>query len=311
MTSHAVTVRVPAKVNLQLSVGARRPDGYHDLVSVFHAVGLADDVVASPSSDGVTVTVSGEGAGSLPVDGDNLAVRAALALARHVGRPPDVALHLVKSIPVAGGMAGGSADAAGALVACDALWGSDLDRATLLRLAADLGSDVPFALVGGTAVGVGRGIDLTAALARGELHWVFAFDEGGLSTPAVYAEADRLRGGAVRPEPRVSERLMAALRSHDVPAIGAALENDLQRAALSLRPRLARVLDAGREQGAVGAIVSGSGPTCAFLAQDAPHAVDLAVALSGSGLCRTVRTAVGPAPGARLVGTTRSEDSGP
>lgn len=296
-------VRVPAKVNLQLSVGALRPDGYHDLVTVFHAVSLVDDVEATSAEPGtgVVLAVDGEGSRTLPLDGTNLAARAATLLAERVGVPPDVRLRLRKGIPVAGGMAGGSADAAGTLLACDALWGTRLERAELLELAEGLGADVPFALVGGTAVGVGTGTRLTPALARGRFHWVFALADAGLSTPEVYAECDRQRSGTFPPEPAVSEPLMAALLAGDPVALGRALCNDLQPAALALRPRLRRVLDVGVDLGALGAIVSGSGPTCAFLARDDEHALDLAVALSSAGVCRTVRRAEGPVPGARVV----------
>ncbi|CAN5550731.1 4-(cytidine 5'-diphospho)-2-C-methyl-D-erythritol kinase [soil metagenome] len=298
--SAAVTARAPAKVNLQLSVGARRPDGYHDLVNVFHAVSLYDEVTAYPA-DTFGLTVSGEGASTVPADDRNLAARAAHTLADHVGRPPRVRLHVRKAIPVAAGMAGGSADAAAGLVACDALWNTGLSRADLLELAAGLGSDVPFALLGGTAVGTGRGDWLTAAMARGDYHWVLAFATGGLSTPTVYAQLDRIRGGRVLPEPNLSPALMAALRAGDARGLGVALSNDMEAAALILRPGLRRTLAAGREHGALGAMVSGSGPTCAFLARDEEAAVDLAVALSGAGVCRTVRRVRGPAPGARLV----------
>jgi len=296
-----VTVRVPAKVNLQLAVGASRPDGMHDLVTVFQAIGLYDDVTATPSGSGVRVSVEGEGAGLVPVGEDNLAARAARALGQLAGVSPDVHLHLRKSIPVAGGMAGGSADAAGALVACDALWGLRLDRAELVQVAAGLGADVPFALVGGTAVGAGTGASLTPALARGRYHWVFALADSGLATAAVYAAFDRLDAGSIRPEPRVSEELMAALRTGEPGSLGAAISNDLQRATLSLRPQLRFTLDLGQEYGALGAIVSGSGPTCAFLARDEEHALDLAVALSAAGVCRAVRRAQAPVPGARVV----------
>ncbi|MBA3619337.1 MAG: 4-(cytidine 5'-diphospho)-2-C-methyl-D-erythritol kinase [Acidothermales bacterium] len=296
----AVTARAPGKVNLQLSVGARGSDGYHDLVNVFHAVALYDEVTAYPA-DRLTLTVSGEGARTVPADDRNLAARAAQALAARTARTPRVRLHVQKAIPVAAGMAGGSADAAAALVACDALWCTGMRRSDLLELAAGLGSDVPFALVGGTAVGIGRGDLLTPAMARGEYHWVLAFATGGLSTPAVYAELDRIRSRRVLPEPGLSPPLMAALRASDVRGVGAALSNDMQVAALTLRPALRRTLEAGREHGALGAMVCGSGPTCAFLARDEEAAVDLAVALSGSGVCRIVRRVRGPAPGARLV----------
>ncbi len=296
-----VTVRVPAKVNLQLSVGATRPDGYHDLVTVFQAVSVYDEVTATPGQAGVRVTVEGEGAGRLPVDGRNLAVRAVRSLAEMAGVSADVLLHLHKDIPVAGGMAGGSADAAGALLACDTLWGLHLDPAELAELATGLGADVPFALLGGTAVGVGTGARLTSALARGHFHWVFAFADSGLETGQVYAAFDRLAVDTFRPEPRVSDDLMSALRAGDPELLGSALENDLEPAALSLRPQLRFTLDVGREYGALGALVSGSGPTCAFLARDGEHALDLAVALSAAGVCRTVRRAEGPVAGARVV----------
>jgi len=295
-----VTVRVPAKVNLQLSVGASRPDGYHDLATVFHAVSLFDEVTALPG-DHLTVSIEGEGADEVPVDAHNLALAAAHALAEHTGVEATAHLHIHKAIPVAGGMAGGSADAAGALLALDKLWNTRLDRDELQAIAATVGSDAPFALVGHTAVGLGRGERLTPALARGRFHWVLAFAEFGLSTSTVYTELDRLRAGSVLAEPRVSEVLMTALRSGDAVTLGRALSNDMQRAAVSLAPDLAMTLDVGDEYGALGAIVCGSGPTCAFLARDGEHALDLAVALTASGTCRSVKTVTGPAAGARVV----------
>jgi 4-diphosphocytidyl-2-C-methyl-D-erythritol kinase len=294
------TVRVPAKVNLELSVGPVRDDGYHDLVNVFHAVSLFDEVTATPAD---SLSVSVDGPATVPTGLDNLAARAATMLAAHLGVRPDVALHIRKDIPVAGGMAGGSADAAAALVACDALWDSRLDRETLLELGAELGSDVPFALLGGTAVGLGRGERLTTVDVAGEFHWVFGYADGGLSTPAVYAECDRLRAASGRALrwPRVSDDLMAALKTGDAVGLGRALENDLQPAALSLRPSLADALAAGRSLGALGALVSGSGPTCAFLASSESDAGRLADALSGTGLFASVRQARGPVAGAALV----------
>jgi 4-diphosphocytidyl-2-C-methyl-D-erythritol kinase len=225
-----------------------------------------------------------------------------MALARHVGRSPDVALHITKGIPVAGGMAGGSADAAAALVACDTLWGTGLSRGELSALAAQVGSDVPFSLAGGTAVGTGRGEVLAPVLARGRFQWVAALADGGLSTPEVYAECDRLRGGQEVPAPTVGADLMTALRAGDADALGAALHNDLEEAACSLRPALRQTLDTGREAGALGGIVSGSGPTVVFLARSPEHAIDIAVALSATGSCRAVKRAHGPVSGARVVG---------
>ena len=304
MATTSVIVRVPAKVNLQLSVGPLRPDGYHELATVFHAVSLSDEVKATYAEPGagITLTISGEGADHLPVDESNLAYRAAMLLAAHAGIEADVTMHLNKGIPVAGGMAGGSADAAGALVACDALWRLGTDREDLMDLAAELGSDVPFALHGGTAVGTGRGEKLMSALARGSFHWVFALADGGLSTPAVYGECDRLREGADVPDPYVSDLLMQGLRAGDAVILGKALSNDLQAAAISLCPSLANVLETGDDLGALGGIVSGSGPTCAFLARDEEHALDIAVGLTSAGVCRTVKTATSPAGGAKVVG---------
>lgn len=304
MATTSVIVRVPAKVNLQLSVGPLRPDGYHELATVFHAVSLSDEVKATYAEPGagITLTISGEGADHLPVDESNLAYRAAMLLAAHAGIEADVTMHLNKGIPVAGGMAGGSADAAGALVACDALWRLGTDREDLMDLAAELGSDVPFALHGGTAVGTGRGEKLMSALARGSFHWVFALADGGLSTPAVYGECDRLREGADVPDPYVSDLLMQGLRAGDAVILGKALSNDLQAAAIALRPSLANVLETGDDLGALGGIVSGSGPTCAFLARDEEHALDIAVGLTSAGVCRTVKTATSPAGGAKVVG---------
>jgi len=304
----AITVRVPAKVNLQLAVGPPRADGYHPLVTVFHAVSLYDEVTVLPAEK-TSLSVSGENAADVPRDRSNLAWKAASALVQAAGlRGSAVAIRISKRIPVAAGLAGGSADAAATLLACNELWQTGLSQRDLSELAAGLGSDVPFALMGGTAVGRGRGEQLTPALASGSYHWALAFAPEGLSTAQVYATCDRLRAARAaagdRPEPgepELSHPLMTALRSGDPARVGPLLSNDLQPAALSLQPELRRTLTAGREHGALGAIVSGSGPTCAFLASDAAHARDIAVALTGAGVCRAVARASGPAPGAALV----------
>lgn len=295
-----VAVRAPAKVNLHLSVGGLRPDGFHDLVTVFHAVSLSDDVVVAPA-DALAVTVRGEGAASIPTDEGNLVWQAAQLLAAEAGRPADVAISLAKGIPVAGGMAGGSADAAAALVALAALWRLDLSRDELAALGARLGSDVPFALHGGTALGTGRGEQLLPVLARSTFHWVFALAADGLSTPAVYAELDRLRQVGDPPRAGDVQPLMHALTAGDPTALAPLLVNDLQPAALSLKPALRRTLRAGTSAGALAGIVSGSGPTCAFLCADAAAAVRISAELAGEGVCRTVRVASGPVPGARVV----------
>ncbi|MGW2179043.1 4-(cytidine 5'-diphospho)-2-C-methyl-D-erythritol kinase [Streptomyces sp. NPDC001732] len=296
----SVTVRVPAKVNVQLAVGAPRPDGFHDLANVFLAVGLYDEVTVAPA-DELRLTCSGPDAAQVPLDATNLAARAAIALAERHGIAPDVHIHIAKDIPVAGGMAGGSADGAAALLACDTLWGTGADRDELLAICAQLGSDVPFSLVGGAALGTGRGELLTPVDVGGTFHWVFAVADGGLSTPAVYREFDRLTAGTDVPAPAASPALLDALRSGDVTALADTLGNDLQPAALSLRPSLAATLAAGTEAGALAALVSGSGPTTAFLTADEESARKVAEALLASGTCRNARTAVSPAPGATVV----------
>lgn len=321
----AVTVRVPAKVNLQLAVGPVRPDGFHELVTVFHAVSLYDEVTVGDA--GRRVTVTGEGADSVPAGDGNLAVQAVAALAKAAGLPPrripravtglggaearaavpGVSIEIRKRIPVAAGLAGGSADAAATLVACNELWRTGLSQAELCELAAGIGSDVAFGLVGGTAIGVGRGERVTPALATGSYQWVLAFATGGLSTAEVYAACDRLRaarGKPGQPAPELDRELMAALRSGNASDLAPLLANDLQAAAVSLRPELRRTLAAGTEHGALAGIVSGSGPTCVYLAKDARHAAALAVSLAGAGVCRTVSHVVGPAPGASVTGVT-------
>jgi len=301
----SITVRVPGKVNLYLAVGDRREDGYHELTTVFHAVSLLDEVTVR-NADVLSLEMVGEGADSLPTDERNLAWQAAELMAEHVGRAPDVAITVEKSIPVAGGMAGGSADAAAVLVAMNSLWELGVPRRDLHTLAARLGSDVPFALHGGTALGTGRGEELATVLARSTFHWVLAFADGGLSTPAVFAEIDRLRESkdgdrSLPPALEDPEPVLAALASGNPAALAPLLGNDLQPASLSLDPGLRRTLRAGTEAGALAGIVTGSGPTCAFLCASAASAVDIGSELAGAGVCRTVRVASGPVHGARVV----------
>lgn len=300
----SVTVRVPGKVNLYLAVGDLRDDGYHELTTVFHAVSLLDEVTVR-NADVLSLEMTGEGVDSLPADERNLAWQAAELMADHVGRAPDVAIAIEKSIPVAGGMAGGSADAAAVLVGMNTLWELGVPRRDLHALAAQLGSDVPFALHGGTALGTGRGEELATVLARTTFHWVLAFADGELSTPAVFAELDRLREtGPKRDQPprlQDPEPVLAALASGDPKALAPLLGNDLQPAALSLEPALGDTLQAGAEAGALAGIVSGSGPTCAFLCASATAAVDVGAKLADTGVCRSVRVASGPVQGARVV----------
>ena len=303
MPSNSVTVRVPAKVNLQLSVGPREADGFHNLVSVFQAISIFDDVTVrrgAPGS-GISISVSGEQTHGVPADTSNLAVKAAQLMIDRFDIDADLQIDVKKSIPVAGGMAGGSADAAATLVALDALFQLELSREELHRLGSELGSDVPFMISGGTAVGQGRGDQLTAALSRGTYHWVLALSSVGLSTPAVYAECDRMRAELEIAPPQVSDALMQSLLAADAQAVGRALTNDLQSAACSLRPALSLVLEVGRDYGAPGAIVSGSGPTVAFLVADEEAGLDLAVALTASGVVGSVARALGPVAGAKVI----------
>ncbi len=298
----SVTVRVPAKVNLHLGVGPLRSDGKHELHTIYHAVSLFDEVTIERTDDGkVSVEVIGEHVADVPLGDDNLAVQAVRAVASLAGIDASARITLDKGIPVGGGLAGGSADAAAALVAGDALWQAGFDRRTLEQLASGLGSDVAFLLHGGTALGTGHGEVVSPVLSRGEWHWVLAVAETGLSTPRVYAELDRQRGTDPPAEASSADGVVSALRAGDVVALGMALKNDLQSPALQLRPNLGKVLDAGRELGAVGGIVSGSGPTVALLARTPGDAIRIASELSGYDVCRAVRRASGPVPGARIV----------
>ncbi|NEK85463.1 4-(cytidine 5'-diphospho)-2-C-methyl-D-erythritol kinase [Blastococcus saxobsidens] len=308
-TPDPVAARAPAKVNVHLGVGPLRADGFHELHTVYLAVSLFDTVTVGPG-DGLSLSVSGEGTGTgsgpglVPGDRTNLVWRAAELLARHAGVPADASLAVTKTIPVAAGLAGGSADAAATLVALDAFWGTRARREDLLDLAARLGSDVPFSLVGGVALGTGRGEQVTPVLAAGATHWVLGIAGEGLSTPAVYGELDRMRAAGRLPDPAgpvPAEAVLAALRGGAAADLGAALVNDLQAPACSLRPDLRRALRAAADAGATAVLVSGSGPTVAALAADEGAAVRMAAELAGVGVFRTVRAVTGPVPGARLL----------
>ena len=303
MPVKSITVRVPAKVNLQLSVGPRESDGFHNLVTVFQAISIYDDITVTfaPAKSGVSISISGDQRHGVPADESNLAMKAIVLMAKEYDLVIDAHVEIKKSIPVAGGMAGGSADAAAAIVAIDYLYSLGMSREEMSEVAAQLGSDVPFMLSGGTAIGTGHGEQLTAALSRGTYHWVLALSSIGLSTPAVYGECDRLRSELEIAEPVTNEQLMQALLAADPKAVGAHLINDLQAAACSLRPALRLVLDVGQEYGALGALVSGSGPTVAFLVSDEEAGLDLAVALTASGVVGSVARAYGPVAGAKVL----------
>lgn len=302
----SVHVRAPGKINVFMRVGAVMEDGYHDVATAYQALSLYEDVRAYPADD-YSLTFGGSiDTTNLPLDDANLAIKAARLLAKRTGYSGGVRLEIDKHVPVAGGMGGGSADAAATLVACDALWGTDIGREELLALAARLGADVPFALVGGTAIGTGRGDRLSPALATGQFHWVLALPEGELSTPRVYSELDRHRERHVRDiapaqlTPSVDSAVLQALRAGDAAMLAEALTNDLQAPAIHLVPEIADVIELGEMNGALAGIVSGSGPTVAFLTSDLDSALDLQIALSASRV-RAVR-ATGPVHGARIIG---------
>ncbi|MCZ9308798.1 4-(cytidine 5'-diphospho)-2-C-methyl-D-erythritol kinase [Corynebacterium uberis] len=306
-----------AKVNLHLGVGPARPDGFHELATVFQSLSLADQVTlrcddtqACPPGEPVVraVTVSGLDAAAVPCDASNLAARAVEAIAanlrakRGAVEVPAIDLEIVKAIPTAGGMAGGSADAAAALVAANAALGAGLDQGRLLELAAQLGSDVPFTLLGGTMLGTGRGEKLTPMLARGQYHWVFALPGLGLSTPRVFAKLDELRGGDQPAGPAAPDAVAAALAAGDVHALARSMRNELEPAALSLEPRLRRIHATARELGALRALVSGSGPTIALLCEDAAAAAEVAEGLVAANLVSQALPAHSVPGGAQLLG---------
>lgn len=294
-----ITVRAPAKINLVLSVGPVRPDGYHPLETVYQAVSLYDDVTVSEDAEW-SVEVSGDGRidlSGVPLDGSNIAVRAGRLLAAHHGLGRAARIHIDKGIPVAGGLAGGSADAAATLVALDRLWGLGTPDDELLALAGELGSDVPFALLGGTAHGTGRGELTTPVEDNGSYAWVVVPNATGLSTPSVYAAYDRLVHAR---EPQVRPELFDALRAGDAAGISTFLANDLEAPALDLRPDLERILRDGLECGATTSMLSGSGPTVVLLAIDVEGARQVAKEMAERGY-DDVRVVHGPVAGAHVV----------
>jgi 4-diphosphocytidyl-2-C-methyl-D-erythritol kinase len=303
-TDEAVHVRAPGKVNLFMRVGAVQSDGYHDVATAYQAVSLYEDVRAWPDDEFSVVFGGSIDTSALTTDASNLAIRAAKLLARTAGVPGGVHLEIDKHVPIAGGMGGGSADAAATLVACDAMWGTALSKEELHALAAKLGADVPFALSGGTAIGTGRGDRLSPALATGSFHWVLAVAEFGLSTPGVYRELDRRRDeepgfDRIESSPTVDTAVLQALRAGDPHLLADALHNDLQAAALGLAPGLGGILELGESHGALAGLVSGSGPTVAFLAEDADAALELQIALSAARL--NAVHVHGPVHGARIM----------
>lgn len=295
------TVRAAAKINLHLGVGRVREDGFHPLDTVYQAIGLHDDLVVAPADTLSVTTQAGQhvDASGVPEGEDNIAVRAARLLAVEAGVPATGRLTVRKDIPVAGGMAGGSADAAAALIAFDRLWDTQVADDTLLRLAAELGSDVPFSLIGGTARGRGRGEVVEPVTDTGTWWWVVVPTSQGLSTPAVYRHFDVLHPDAPIAPPS-AEPLIAALATGEPLRLARVLHNDLQEPAIDLRPELGALIERGEAEGALRGMVSGSGPTVVFLCDSRDGAMATAEGLSESGQ-GGVLVAAGPVAGAHVV----------
>jgi 4-(cytidine 5'-diphospho)-2-C-methyl-D-erythritol kinase len=230
----------------------------------------------------------------VPLDHTNLAYRAAQAVAQQAAQrgldTPDVHILLDKAVPVAGGMAGGSADAAATLKACNEFWQVGLSLEELAQLGAQLGADVPFGLYGGVALGTGRG-DLIEPLkaAPGPYYWTFALQDKGLSTAAVFKHFD----ATVQAPPAADmppEQLLAALEAGDVAEVSRHIRNDLQATAIELRPELGQLIDLAERAGALAAMVSGSGPTVAALSSSRAAAERVALCWSLTPFCDQVVT---------------------
>lgn len=297
-----VTARAPGKVNLSLRVGGLDQHGYHPLINVFQAVGVWEEITATPRvDDQIVLTVQGPGARYVPLGETNLVTRAARAMQRASGVRDGVNLHIVKGVPVAGGMAGGSADAAATLVALNALWRLELSLEELMRIGAPLGADVPFSLFGGTAVGFGRGDELTALTDNGHYHWVFALRSRGLSTADVFARFDELVPAGHELDDSANQGLYEALERGDVAGVARNLHNDLQLPSFDMAPDLHLTVEHAKDLGALAVLLSGSGPTIAVLVSDADHALMMRDALVEAGVCMSALVASGPVRGAYVV----------
>lgn len=298
-----------------LRAGEARADGYHPLLTVFLGLSLRETVTVSAgeNSDGITCEVRGEPSliKDIPTGADNLAVRAVIAVREHVESRPHLAIgparaaHIVidKQVPAAGGMAGGSADAAAALVAANEVFAAgQIARTDLMTIAADLGADIPFCLHGGAAIGRERGDDLQA-LAAGELFWTLVTSPEPLKTPDVFAAYDDFATFSEGDELQdVPAEFYAALADGDAHRLAAYLENDLTEAALDLQPALADAFAALHRAGALGVILSGSGPTVAGLALDEAHAHSIAEVVRNAQVGKEVLVVSSPSPGAMLSG---------
>jgi len=295
----SVIARAPGKINLVLRVGRRRADGYHDLLTCFQAVDVWETVALSPA-DEFSIAVSGDvNLGEIPLDGNNLAMKAVAAVARATGRTDAVAILIDKKVPVGGGMGGGSADAAATLIAINELWHTGLSQVELLTIAAELGSDVSFLLEGGTAIGRGRG-EILEPIKSLAFSWVIVPSMEHLATPGVYGRLDELRADVdvVLPE-SLPDAFLDALYRGDPEALAPHLINDMAQASLDLEPELEATLEKGLQCGALAVMVSGSGPTSAMLARDDAHANAIQASLRDQGHYCVITSS--PARGAHLV----------
>jgi len=302
LRARTVTVLAPGKVNVGLVVGGLRADGNHELATLFASVSCYDEITIV-SAPRLRITVSGASADQVPADGTNLAAKAAVRLGDRCGIEPSVHIHIKKRIPVCGGMAGGSADAAAVLLGCDAFWGTGLGYPELGALAAELGADVPFCLLGGAAIGRGRGEMLDPATAVRPFQWVFAIAHDGLSTPAMFKALDekRERAGSRMTAPALPDALLCAFASGDPRRLANELVNDFESVAAELRPSLRETRRIGLEAGALAGLLAGTGATYAFLADSAEGARIVAEKLGASGTCAAVRIAQGPVPGPEVI----------
>lgn len=307
MSKQRVIATAPGKINCYFKVGPPRADGYHEVASLYVAVSLTEQIEATLRTDGELqlslepnspVVSEPE---NFPLGEGNLVHQAAQLLREHTGCSLGANLHITKRVPIAGGMGGGSADAAAALVACNELWGTGLDREELGRLGARLGADVPFALMGGAAIGLGIGDQLAPLLTRAKTHWVLIPASYGLSTPRVYGMLDRLRSGMEIEVPQeIDPAVIEALMASDAPALARVLANDLTQASLALAPELGTMRDMAEGAGALRAMVSGSGPTLALLVKDAEHADEVMAQLGDEVGVATIPVTA-PAPGAHIT----------
>lgn len=291
--TNRITASAPGKINIFFKVGALQENGYHDVLSVYQALDIRETVTVGAASNwqvSVSGDLSAEQIAAVPTGEENLVVRAAKVISSlaKLDSPKPINFEITKNVPVAGGMGGGSADAAAALLAVDELWCTGVDGEALITAAAQLGADIPFSLLGGTAIGVGKGDELEPIDGVKKLHWVLVPMDAGLSTPRVYAKLDEIR--ASRGEdptqiesPSVSSALINALQYGDAHEVAKHLHNDLQEAAISLMPELSITMHAGLAAGALAAMVSGSGPTVAMLAESEDAAESLANHLAFEG----------------------------